>query len=1142
MPEGWELLNYNNNNVILKPDTENEIIVENKWGKTSLVMPMGGTVWIDELPDEKNPQLNGKMDQDEVGVPNVGVVIKRYLVKSTNGTEQIIKDDGYAKVYDIDGNEAMNIFPLYTDETGRWDIRYLEIPGVIPQEAGNSITEVKYAVEYVYDGYNYEPTKYIAGFDDGQPDSRKASDYYLHTSPADKKAMADRDDFINKSFALDREDSRTAFNSQFKIISGDSQIASDNSTAGYALGGADGKTKIDLKYKGTQVTNAQGGTSLVSELVTTDSQGRALEPYQVTAYTLFNATDPVGKPLGTLQTAGLAYPFDMSFNVALVSRSIKQGDVYVATDPYLRNVNLGLARRDDADIEVTKDVTGAKVIVNQTLKEYQFSKLHNILVGDNAININIESSDDETMTYNLGLYKTDYYYRAQAYATNADVYNGLKTFYKTIHNIQEDFEKLMNLQAYVTYTIRVRNSSPSEKYDVGVRSIMDYSDTSLELVKTNVSSFIKDEEGSSAGSMVTVAEAPHYQLKNETETHEIQIIDSGNNTVSNNTYTTIRDEATSRTYNRTEMRFAGNGIRLEPNQYVDIFATYRLKNYSEDPSRPLFEEYESVNTNAIDADGIELGNKANIAELKAYSVFKATSDPSKKGKMYAGKLDKDSAPNNIDIISRNNKAYYEDDTYAAPFVNIQLENNNPNTVTGTVWEDNEIMSDSQTKGVALGDGVYNAAEEFTIEGMNVELVEKIQIPVDGPNADGKYTNYYEYDFTWPENYDVQHNTIVNPRDIKEDDTVEATKNTLKSLTGFDSTISSAENGVYKFENAPTGNYIVRFHYGDNNGGYTDKSVSFASATNLTEGDVYKFPQGGDNMKSSRNIEGTNTSAYDGDKLPVVYNGHDFKSALYALDLNAEWLNNSEPENISKAADSQARRLEVINKSRVLLNANTTILATANEESSEFENHNKLYDEYRMFADTPKIKFDGKTNVFNNVGFGIVERPETRLVLDKEIEQLIIRDNSGRALIEIDYDINYSNEGVIEQLSDGSFMLKDPSLAVTINEEKSFGTEYLQSLNKVENKYGFLNTGFNSGVQNFRYIVYDTSMAQSLTLETKYRITALNLGQADRTSVVLQNMNSAEINAVAQILKANKFNGENRTFDGEGYGAYKVGLC
>ena len=1129
--DGWSILNYYNNDVVLADGSNEEITVENQWGQTNLVMPMGGTVWYDTKKDEKNTEnseVNGIMDDKEVGIPNVEVTVKRYLVDSD---DKIIADTGKARVYDLHGN-TIEVFPLYTDETGRWDISYLELPGLTPYEKVQGAVSVKYGVEYTYDGYTYEPTIYLSNKTEftNQPLSQANADAISRANGFYNSDVANRNGKLNRSFALDNTSSRTAFNNQFQIISGDTAIASDNSTSGYALG--ENNSRIELQYEGTKVSYTPEGTnkthnSLVSKLVTTNKEGRTLKQYQVKAYTLFNNTNPVGKEV---TDSGLAYPFDDNVNIALASRSIN-GITYVATDPYLRNVNLGLVLRKDADIKVHKDVHSAKLVVNQKMTDREFGALYQLVHGNNY---NIEetyNSEIDTITYELGLYKSDYYYRAQAYATSDAISNGLRKFYKDIVGLGEDYEALMNLQAYITYSITIRNASPTMDYDVAISSIMDYSDSSLELVKADVKNYIKDGNTGIGNPNTIVARAPY------SDKDGVQVSVRSNSTI-------IKDSSTSRSYTKTQMDISQNGgpVVLSNNQDVTIFATYRLKKYSEDYLNQYLVNGENnqdairEQLNLINLDGIELGDKANIAELKTYSVYKSLTE----GKVYAGRVDHNSAPNNIDIVNKNSKDYYEDDTYAAPTLTVKLDNGLSKNVTGTVWEDNEIVSEDKSKadGVSLGNGIKDD-DEYVIENMNVELVEKIQIP-----TSSALDEYYEYDFTWPENYDIRNNTVTVD---------DSSKNTLKALTDFDATISSDSNGTYVFNNIPAGAYVVRFHYGDKNGDYGDKQVTFASGSRLLEKDVYKFEGGAEKMAAvvgdNRNDTDPKTADYDKDRLPAVYNGQDFKSAAYSLGLDVEWLENDNNSDIvSKAADSQARRLEVINNSRILVNSNTSVLASAESVDA---NHDKLFKDYSMFADTPKIKIDSpnvdkKAETINNVSFGIVERPESRLVLDKEIEEITLVDNTGKELIKVKYDIDYGrtdengNPIVINQNKDGSYKLSNPSAALSINEEQSFGLEYLQSLSKIENKYGFLDGNDTPiGAQNFRYIVYDTSMATSLTLQTKYSIAALNLGQADRTTEVLHDMNSDEINAVAQILKANRFKNETRTYEGLSYGQYTV---
>ena len=719
--DGWTLLNYDNNNVVLTPDASENITIENQYGNTLLVIPMGGTVWADTFKNEKNTENsvpNGKMDGDEVGIPNVGVVVRRYLV---NKEDKIIGDTGYAKAYDLDGKQ-IEVFPIYTDETGRWDVRRLEIPGVTAEEAGKGVTAIKYGVEYIYDGYTYEPTIYIADKDNysnitnpietenATAINRAQKHYDIKQTPVSK-----RNSLIDRSFALDNASSRTDFNNRFALISGDTPIANDNSTSGYAIG--TNGSRMELKYTGTQVADGNN-TRLVSELVTTDDVGRAYEQYQVTAYTLFNNTNPINSKVNQ---SGLAYPFDLEFNVAITSRKI-DGDTYIATDPYLRNVNLGLVKRDEADLEVTKNVDSAKVIVNQRLTELTKVSALDRLANKNNYLLEVNGNgDQQEVSYELGLYRSDYYYRAQAYATSKDIYNGLKKFYKEIQ-LGEDFEALMNMQAYVTYRIDVRNSSSTTltKYDVAVNSIMDYADSSLELVRTRVENYIKTGNDS-IGNKTLIAEAPYY------------MIDGNRGNINVGTDTLVKDTVAGRDYYRTQMTFANAqgadaSVRLEPGKTATIYATYRLKNYSQDENSQKLVNADSTNGafNAqvlnANADGIILGDKANVAELKAYSIYKHGTNN------LAGKVDRDSAPNNIDIASRNNKAYYEDDTYKAPVINVKVNDNTLKTVSGTVWEDNEIVGNtSQQAGVALGDGIKSDDEKI-IKGMNVELIEKIQIP------------------------------------------------------------------------------------------------------------------------------------------------------------------------------------------------------------------------------------------------------------------------------------------------------------------------------------------------------------------------------------------------------------------------------
>ena len=110
----------------------------------------------------------------------------------------------------------------------------------------------------------------------------------------------------------------------------------------------------------------------------------------------------------------------------------------------------------------------------------------------------------------------------------------------------------------------------------------------------------------------------------------------------------------------------------------------------------------------------------------------------------------------------------------------------------------------------IGNGAIDAGED-TIEGMTTELVEKVMVP----NADQTYT---EYDFVWP--------TDAKIADLND--------KSMNDITKFDSAIMTAQDGKYTFTNAPSGDYVVRFIYGDARDDRTERTIKAASYSNVGE--------------------------------------------------------------------------------------------------------------------------------------------------------------------------------------------------------------------------------------------------------------------------------------------------------------------
>ena len=216
------------------------------------------------------------------------------------------------------------------------------------------------------------------------------------------------------------------------------------------------------------------------------------------------------------------------------------------------------------------------------------------------------------------------------------------------------------------------------------------------------------------------------------------------------------------------------------------------------------------------------------------------------------------------------KSWYEDDTFAAPRLNVKIKTEGIRTINGVAWEDNSKDKDTENPGYnqQVGNGIKDSGENG-IENLNTELVEKVIVP----NLDGTYT---EYDYIWPTDKKLD---ILNGK-------------TIEDVTGFDSSIVTGVDGIYEFSNVAAGDYVVRFTYG--------------------------------NTK----IESQDYSEAE------FYNGQDYKSSKFASSLkNGTILRADSYLDIEKlaegrntAVDSEVRILEVVKKSREVTYDNASVMA------------------------------------------------------------------------------------------------------------------------------------------------------------------------------------------------------------------------
>lgn len=273
-----------------------------------------------------------------------------------------------------------------------------------------------------------------------------------------------------------------------------------------------------------------------------------------------------------------------------------------------------------------------------------------------------------------------------------------------------------------------------------------------------------------------------------------------------------------------------------------------------------------------------------------------------------------------------NKVRYEDDTDEANGIQIKLKDNAERSISGKVFD----------------------TENNSVNDVIVQLIELVEI------------NNKQYEYIWQE-------TVAGSNKEDKSRTVKTTAR--NGYVGENYTVTN-EAGEYKFtQRIIPGNYIVRFIYGD--------------------GRIYDITE--------------NT---------LKYNGEDYKSTYVDYDYNAEWYNNTSlnGEN-SKAVDNEARRLRVMSYAVDVDGKKGAELAKL-DGATNAEGLKDVLANTWMCAETLKIKMpvdaDAKENTnadttvadgsnpnvgntqFANVNFGLMERPKTKLVLEKYITGLTVK--------------------------------------------------------------------------------------------------------------------------------------------------------
>ena len=741
---------------------------------------------------------------------------------------------------------------------------------------------------------------------------------------------------------------------------------------------------------GTKIPLTYDKTGGVSKLVTLDSEGHVLPQFAMHA----RAT-----------TNGLTYPLDDNFTMTEEDTTmVIDGNqfTFYNTGEYMYHVNLGLVERSKIDLAITQDVYNVVTTVNQKKETYKYNARGILAIYDARLK---ETDSYRNVSYNRELYKADYEYRISDYK-----FNDLNKLDRNGDDKSLEIEKIQSVKTedeeekvFVTYKLTLCNQSILQV--ATVNEIVDYFDPTYRLIQEDYYLDIQDDEGKPVKTLI----APQSY------------------------YETSSGDCRKITWTETG--------RMGTDYYPGLNTVYTtdLQNYM----LKAGEEIYIYMTFEVEKDGnsaLYLGQKQNIAEITNYSSFEiGTVDKT----FNEGLIDKDSQPGNTNPYAIDE---YEDDTDAAPLLNLKLYETDGRTIDGYVWDDDrtKLLSTGQL----VGDGLRQDSEDL-INGVRVQLVEKIDNP----------TNGEEYEYVWKEMYTGAdlYSYVVNTGGST---TFGGEVSNSGSIIS-DTQMGSVARGQYKFNNYIAGNFIVRFIYGDTERTYlNDTDVDYA----------------GGNAGIGQN--------------PVSYNGQDYKSTTYqeGQNLNVEWYDLSNDWNndkfMSDAKDDVTRRYKVIEYSATVQNDKAEIMASFDTRSDKGyydpSKHQALRDNTWMFADTARfdVKVEYDTSVENglepptyrirNVDFGLEQRPETKIELNKEIIGIKITLASGDVIIDTANGINKNVNWINKQ-----------KIGVP-------GFEYKRDTFKYRYTQGTV------------HIYMDEEVQQGANIEITYRITITNNSQIDYT--------------------------------------------
>lgn len=814
------------------------------------------------------------------------------------------------KVYkDQSGNIVKRELAQIYDEDNKTELAYpiytdrngkYKIPNINVPGTGDMKEQdynISYDVEFKYDGQHYEAS-------DALPTSNGDATKYINASKEEKTA------YEKDSLASENATDRDSYNNKFKEIYGGNAIDSNGNTAGYSTNGTN---TLNLNYTSTEFSLPNNeNTRRASTLTTLDENGHIIEQYKMSA---------------TTGNTGIYFPVDNKISVtsaddvkelSVIENEQGKTTTYKTIYNYMMHINLAVKEREEADLSVFKDLYKAEIVVNEKEITKTYNKYVDVEKEENKESLEIQVEACRIGKYTIGLYSSDYEYRSTVYDTSVEA----------VKNIKADTD----MKVYLTYRIAINNESQATNgLNATINQINDYYDKSFTIVNEDITTHVLNNDQERVNKVV--AESPYYRIVKSSETPEYTYWSDGMSR-----FTCQDTEQTVGDYKKATITEFEN-TTLAAGEQLELFITFE-----------------------VDKDGYKgraeranlLGEKNNVAEIANYSTYYTD------GKV-AGIVDRDSAPDNIDL-NRNVKEWYEDDTESAPAANITLYRYN-REISGSVWEDQETVDLLYNQKV--GNGLYDEGEQG-ISNIDVQLVEKIQI-------DG-----IEYEKIWTED------------DFKDLTDEEKEEFRLKDVT-------TDENGNYYFKGVLAGNYVVRFKYGNKEANIKYNGQDYKNT-------AYQADMTNADGSTTLNNEWQDIKTTEVVNQKRVSDARDYELQRMKVIAYSQNIDNQIGTILESADNTTNTHEELI--------ANTQMVANTAKLNIEIE-----HQDFINYGTVNTVNgIEEYTYNVANIDFGLEKRSATVLELEKQISRITLYKNDGEDIL---LDISYNEDGTIDKDKTGT---------------------------------------------------------------------------------------------------------------------------